>query len=100
IDWLLDSAVGFDVEIGEVTEQIAALAVQGPTSCAVLKAAGLQGIEKLKPFEIGYFTLGTHRLTVSRTGFTGDLAYELWMAPAAAPARWDTLITGGRSRVL
>ena len=51
--------IGFDVEIGEVTEQIAALAVQGPTSCAVLKALGLQGVERLKPFEIGYFALGT-----------------------------------------
>jgi aminomethyltransferase len=40
LDWLLDSAIGFDVEIAEVTEEIAALAVQGPTSCAVLKAAG------------------------------------------------------------
>ncbi|MGB6308320.1 MAG: hypothetical protein WBF89_11030, partial [Steroidobacteraceae bacterium] len=78
IDWLLDSAIGFDVQIGEVTEQIAALAVQGPTSCAVLKALGLQGVEKLKPFEIGYFSHGTYRLTVSRTGFTGDLGYELW----------------------
>jgi aminomethyltransferase len=84
IDWLLDSAIGFDVEIGEVTEHIAALAVQGPTSCAVLKAAGLHGVEKLKPFEIGYFVLGTHPLTVSRTGFTGDLGDELWMEPGAA----------------
>ncbi len=40
IDWLLDSAIGFDVEVSEVTEQIAALAVQGPTSCAVLKSLG------------------------------------------------------------
>src|SRR5580693_1395932 len=98
IDWLLDSAIGFDVEIGEVTEQIAALAVQGPTSCAVLKAAGLQGVENLKPFEIGYFALGIHRLTVSRTGFTGDLGYELWMEPEAAEAVWDALMEAGRSR--
>jgi aminomethyltransferase len=98
IDWLLDSAIGFDVEIGEVTEQIAALAVQGPTSCAVLKVLGLQGIERLKPFEIGYFALGAHRLTVSRTGFTGDLGYELWMEPAAAESIWDALMSAGRSR--
>lgn len=98
IDWLLDSAIGFDVEIGEVTEQIAALALQGPTSCAVLKVLGLAGIEKLKPFEIGYFALGAHRLTVSRTGFTGDLGYELWMEPAAAEAVWDALMAAGRSR--
>jgi aminomethyltransferase len=98
IDWLLDSAIGFDVEIGEVTEQIAALAVQGPTSCAMLKAVGLRGVEKLKPFDVGYFALGIHRLTVSRTGFTGDLGYELWMEPAAAETVWDSLMEAGRSR--
>jgi aminomethyltransferase len=98
IDWLLDSAIGFDVEIVEVTEQIAALALQGPTSCAVLKALGLQGIENLKPFEIGRFTLGFHPLTVSRTGFTGDLGYEVWMQPTAAENVWDALMEAGRSR--
>ena len=98
IDWLLDSAIGFDVEIGEVTEHIAALALQGPTSCAVLKAAGLRGVEQLKPFEIGYFALGEHALTVSRTGFTGDLGYELWMDPKSAEPVWDALMEAGRSR--
>jgi aminomethyltransferase len=98
IDWLLDSAIGFDVQIGEVTEQIAALAVQGPTSCAVLKAAGLQGVERLKPFEIGHFALDSRQLTVSRTGFTGDLGYELWMDPNAAESIWDALMEAGRSR--
>jgi aminomethyltransferase len=98
IDWLLDSAIGFDVEVSEVTEQIAALAVQGPTSCAVLKAVGLQGVEALKPFEIGYFTLGPAQIMVSRTGFTGDLGYELWMDPEAAEAVWDALMAAGRSR--
>jgi len=98
LDWLLDSAIGFDVEIGEVTEEIAALAVQGPTSCAVLKAAGLTGVESLKPFDIGYFELDGHRITVSRTGFTGDLGYEVWMDPAAAGVIWDALMAAGRSR--
>jgi aminomethyltransferase len=98
IDWFLDSAIGFDVEISEVTDQIAALAVQGPTSCAVLRAAGLRGVEALKPFEIGYFSLGSHQLTVSRTGFTGDLGYELWMEPGSAESVWDGLMEAGRSR--
>jgi aminomethyltransferase len=98
IDWLSDSAIGFDVEISEVTEQTAALAMQGPTSCAVLKAAGLAGVERLKPFEIGRFSLGRSALTVSRTGFTGDLGYELWMAPSEAEAVWDALMAAGRSR--
>jgi aminomethyltransferase len=98
IDWLLDSAIGFDVEITEITESIAALAMQGPTSCAVLKVAGLTGVERLKPFEIGYFSLKGHALTVSRTGFTGDLGYELWMDPKAAEEVWDELMAAGRSR--
>jgi aminomethyltransferase len=98
IDWLLDSALGFDVQISEVTEQIAALAVQGPTSCAVLKAAGLKDVEKLKPFEIGYFTLHGYRVTVSRTGFTGDLGYEVWMEPEQGVEIWDALMAAGRSR--
>jgi aminomethyltransferase len=98
IDWLLDSSIGFDVEISEVTEQVAALSLQGPTSCAVLKAAGLQGVEKLKMFEIGYFALAGRPLTVSRTGFTGDLGYELWMQPDQAEEIWDALMAAGRSR--
>jgi aminomethyltransferase len=98
IDWLLDSAIGFAVTVEEITEEIAALAVQGPTSCAVLKAAGLAGLERMKPFEIGYFSLAGFPVTVSRTGFTGDLGYELWMAPAAAEPVWDGLMAAGRSR--
>jgi aminomethyltransferase len=98
LDWLLDSAIGFDVGIDEITEQIAALAVQGPTSCAVLKSAGLIGIERLKPFEIGYFSLAGRPLTASRTGFTGDLGYELWMAPDAAESVWDALMAAGHTR--
>jgi aminomethyltransferase len=97
-DWLLDSAIGFDVKISEVTEDIAALAVQGPTSCAVLTAAGLVGIDRLRPFEIGYFNVDGRALTASRTGFTGDLGYELWMAPRDGEAVWDALMAAGRSR--
>lgn len=101
LDWLLDSSVGFDVGIAEVTEEVAALAVQGPTSCGVLKAMGLAGVEQLKPFELGSFVLpGTSAapLMVSRTGFTGDLGYELWMGPAGAETVWDALMEAGRSR--
>ena len=98
LDWLLDSAIGFDVSVVEITEDVAALALQGPTSCAVLKNAGLAGIEHLKPFEIGYFSLQGRALMVSRTGFTGDLGYELWMDPAAAETVWDGLMQAGRSR--
>ncbi len=103
LDWLLDSAVGFDVAIGEVTEEVAALALQGPTSCSVLRKAGVAGVERLKPFELGSFTVpaaGDAPLMVSRTGFTGDLGYELWMAPKDAERVWDVLMDAGRSRGL
>ena len=98
IDWLLESAVGFDVQVTEVTEEIAALAVQGPTSCATLKAFGLQGIEQVKPFETRHFVVDGMSIMASRTGFTGDLGYELWMNPAQAVTIWDRLMLAGRTR--
>jgi aminomethyltransferase len=98
LDWLLDSAIGFNVAIEEVTEQIAALALQGPTSCAVLRVFGIHGIERLKPFEIGRFDVDGLQLMISRTGFTGDLGYELWMSPAEALPVWDRLMAAGTSR--
>ena len=96
LDWLLDSAIGFDVKIAEITDDIAALSVQGPTSCALLRSFGLAGVERLKPFELGYFG----ELMVSRTGFTGDLGYELWMRPTDAERVWDGLMEQGRTRLI
>jgi aminomethyltransferase len=98
LDWLLDSAIGFDVEIAEVTEEIAALSLQGPTSCAALKDFGMRGVETLKPFEIGHFVVGGRAIMGSRTGFTGDLGYELWMRPEDAESVWDDLMAAGRTR--
>jgi aminomethyltransferase len=102
LDWLSASATGFDVEIAEVTEEVAALALQGPTSCALLRALGLAGVERLKPFELGQFELpqppALLPIMVSRTGFTGDLGYELWMRPADAAGVWDALMEAGRTR--
>ncbi len=100
LDWLLDSAIGFDVVVEEVTEQIAALSMQGPTSCYILKRLGLAGIETLKPFELREFQAGGRPLMVSRTGFTGDLGYELWMRPEDAVGLWDELMAVGQSRGL
>jgi aminomethyltransferase len=98
LNWLLDSAIGFGVAIAEITETIAALSLQGPTSCGVLKAAGLAGVERLKPFDIGRFAMAGHTITISRTGFTGDLGYELWMNPESAEQVWDILMAAGASR--
>ena len=97
IDWLLAAAIGFDVVVEEVTEDLAALALQGPTSASVLKAAGLGAALGLKPFEIGHFAAGAVPMMISRTGFTGDLGYELWVDPEHAEVVWDLLMTAGRT---
>lgn len=100
IDWLLWSALGFDVAISDVTADVAALAVQGPTSCATLRAMGLEGIEQLKPFDLRMFSFHGGELMVSRTGFTGDLGYEVWTTPALALPLWDALFEAGRPRLI
>jgi aminomethyltransferase len=99
LDWLLTSASGFDVSVVEETDEVASLALQGPTSCAVLRQFGLAGIETLTPFGIRYYepggAFGGAELMVSRTGFTGDLGYELWIDPAHAELLWDRLFEAG-----
>ena len=94
--WLEKSAYGFDnVSVRDVTDAFAALSLQGPTSCAVLKKMGLTGVENAKPFEIMQFPFHGDTLMVSRTGFTGDLGYELWIPPALGLNLWDDLYAAG-----
>ncbi|HUF55482.1 MAG TPA: aminomethyltransferase family protein [Thermohalobaculum sp.] len=93
LGWLCDVAWGFDARIGDETDDIAALALQGPTAFAVLEAAGLD-VPSLRPFDFAEPEPG---LTVSRTGFTGDLGYELWVRPDAALALWDRLWSAGET---
>ena len=65
------------------------------TSAAVLRAAGVTAVETLKPFRLTRATLAGIDLTVSRTGFTGDLGYELWTTPDRALDLWDALMAAG-----
>ena len=97
MDWMQWSAMGFDVTIVDETAAVAALAIQGPTSCAILKAMGFEGIESLKPFGIRTFAFDGLILMVSRTGFTGDLGYELWIEPDKAESLWDKLFAAGKN---
>jgi aminomethyltransferase len=86
---------GFDVAIADVTADIAALSLQGPTSYAVLRQAGF-AVADLKPFRFAHVHLAGGEVMISRTGFTGDLGYELWVAPSLALALWDLLFDAGR----
>ena len=94
LPWLLDSAYGFDVVVREETEEVAALSLQGPTSASVLLAAGFD-VSTLKPFRMATFPLATGSVMISRTGFTGDLGYELWTSPDLALPLWDHLFAAG-----
>ena len=91
LDWLRTSAIGFDVGIKVETHDVAALAVQGPTSYSVLTDAGIDGLEELRPFGIANLSCQDFPVLVSRTGYTGDLGYELWVSPDNALQLWDAI---------
>lgn len=96
--WLRKSTFGYnDVTVTDVTDTLAGLSLQGPTSCEVLKRMGLKDIDTLKPFGIMHFPFGPdgEDLMVSRTGFTGDLGYELWIKSESALEMWDALYAAG-----
>lgn len=94
--WLRAAAIGMDVTLREETAEIAALAVQGPTSFAVLDTLGIDGLAELKPFGLLHADFDGTELMVSRTGFTGDLGYEVWLEPGKALAFWDALFEAGK----
>ena len=91
LDWLSISRLGFNVNIEKETDDIAALAVQGPTSFSVLNKVGIEGLDKLKPFQICQQSISGIEIMISRTGFTGDLGYELWTSPEKALDLWDLI---------
>ncbi|UXX84295.1 aminomethyltransferase family protein [Roseovarius pelagicus] len=87
LTWLLDATWGMDADVIDETDTLAALALQGPTSYAILEAAGLE-VAQMKPFDHAEVEPG---LMISRTGFTGDLGYELWTDRDAALPLWDRI---------
>jgi len=94
--WFQDAATGLDVQILDVSHRLAALAIQGPNSRAILKET-LSGIDVdgLRYYRLAQGYIGDVPLTVTRTGYTGDLGYELWIAPEEAGHLWDCLYTTG-----
>ncbi len=84
------------VHVEDVSEQVAALALQGPTSARVLRAVAEADIESLRYFRMTSGSIAGVPVDISRTGYTGDLGYEVWMPAEAALRVWDALILGGR----
>jgi aminomethyltransferase len=87
--WLQDNAHGLEVAIEDVSESMVALSLQGPAARAILG-----GIE-LKYFRLAETQIAGIPVTVSRTGYTGDLGYEIWARSGDALPLWDALITAG-----
>ncbi len=94
--WFRQNAAGLDVSIDDVSEEIAALALQGPTSARVLRAVSDVDIDRLKYFRVSSGSIAGVRVEVSRTGYTGDLGYEIWIPAREAVRVWDTLMAQGK----
>ena len=93
--WLRQNSAGLDVTITEETEATAALALQGPLSRDVLEAATGEAFGDLRYFRRRAAKVGKVAIDVSRTGYTGDLGYELWIPTEGAVKVWDALIKTG-----
>ena len=96
LNWFSDTAIGFDVEVEDVSDTIAALAFQGPLSCKILNLLNVKNIENLRPFYFDDFDLNGCKVTISRTGFSGDLGYEIWCKNEDAISVWDSLFKFNR----
>jgi aminomethyltransferase len=95
--WLHQNAVGLEVEIEDVSERVAALALQGPMSARLLRRVAQADIDGLKYFRVTSGTIAGVPVDISRTGYTGDLGYEIWVPADTALPVWDALAEAGRS---
>jgi aminomethyltransferase len=95
--WFTQNAVGLDVRIEDISERIAALALQGPTSAGVLRTAAEADIDALKYFRVTAGRIAGIPVEISRTGYTGDLGYEIWVQWDRAVEVWDALMKAGRA---
>jgi len=93
--WFEQMTKGFNVTVSNVSEEIAGLSVQGKTSYQVLRKAGFSEFSELKSFQMKKVTFSGGEVTISRTGFSGDLGYEIWSAPDQAPIVWAALMNCG-----
>jgi glycine cleavage system T protein (aminomethyltransferase) len=95
--WFRQNAAGLDVAIEDISEQVAALALQGPTSGRLLAKVAEAEIAGLKYFRVTRGKIAGVPVEISRTGYTGDLGYEIWMPWGDAAKVWDALMEGGRA---
>lgn len=94
--WFQQNALGLEVEIEDISEQTAALALQGPTSGKLLHSAAEANISGLKYFRVTHGKIAGIPVDISRTGYTGDLGYEIWVPWKDAVKVFDELMAKGR----
>jgi glycine cleavage system T protein (aminomethyltransferase) len=95
--WFSQNGLNMDVEIKDISEEVAALALQGPTSGRLLKeVAGGADLANLKYFRVTHSKIAGIPVDISRTGYTGDLGYEIWVPWNDAVKVWDALAATGK----
>jgi len=94
--WFQQNALGLDVQIEDISEKTAALALQGPTSGKLLHAVAEAKIGSLKYFRVAHGKIAGVPVDISRTGYTGDLGYEIWVPWNRAVKVFDELMSKGR----
>ena len=97
LNWIQHNATGMDLTVTDDSVSTAALALQGPNSRAILNEVASDSLDSLKFFWMMDNTFGDISVSISRTGYTGDLGYEIWMNPKDAIAVWDLLLDKGKS---
>ena len=96
--WFTQNSAGMDVQVEDISESVAALALQGPTSGRLLKTlVAAADIENLKYFRVTKGIIAGASVEISRTGYTGDLGYEIWVAAEQGLNVWDAVMNAGRA---
>jgi aminomethyltransferase len=95
--WFQQNALALDVKIEDISEQTAALALQGPTSGKLLRAVTDANVANLKYFRVTRGQIAGVPVDISRTGYTGDLGFEIWMPWKNAGKVWDELVKKGKA---
>jgi len=94
--WLRENAHGLEVRVEDISEKTAALALQGPTSRDILRGCTEGDVAALKYFRVMTAKIRGIPVDISRTGYTGDLGYEIWVEAEKAEPLWDALMEAGR----
>jgi aminomethyltransferase len=95
VAWLMTHRAGFDVEVRDDSERWAQIAVQGPRSAAIVERALGLALDTMRYYGFVWHRVGGARAIVSRTGYTGEDGFEVYVAPAEAPGLWRALLGAG-----